>query len=102
MRSHHSYSKSSKSSSFIHSMLTLLVLLAGLSYIVSKFASASSSELIPEDAIRIRIIASSDGKFDQEVKANIRDDVARYIQSWGGMPSTHDEAKALIESRLPA
>jgi stage II sporulation protein R len=55
---------------------------------------------IPKDAIRIRIIANSDSSFDQKVKADVRDHVADVIRSWGAMPGTHDEARALIQLHL--
>lgn len=64
--------------------------------------AAASGEVgaIPEDAIRIRIIAASDSSFDQQVKRDVRDRVADAIVSWGAMPVTHDEARALISSHL--
>jgi stage II sporulation protein R len=55
---------------------------------------------IPEDAIRIRIVAHSDASFDQQVKRDVQSRIADEITSWGHMPGTHDEARALIASRL--
>jgi len=80
----------------------LLVIALGLSLtaLVGRYVAASSGEEIPEDAIRIRIIANSDKKADQSVKNKVRDEVAAYIESWGGMPDTHDEAYALIKGKL--
>ncbi|WP_239615784.1 stage II sporulation protein R [Cohnella mopanensis] len=77
------------------------IFLIGISTLIGRNASASTDKLIPEDAIRIRIIANSDGKSDQSLKNNVRDDVAAYIQTWGGMPDTYDEAYRLIQKRLP-
>jgi stage II sporulation protein R len=76
------------------------VFFLGLSALLGHFASASTRSLIPEDAIRIRIIANSDNKADQQLKYNVRDDVAAFIESWGVMPSLHDEARNLITSHL--
>ncbi len=98
-RSHHSYS-------FIFlaaSKLTIagFALFLGLSALIGQFASASSGKLIPEDAIRIRIIANTDNDLDQTIKYNVRDDIAALIESWGAMPASHDEARNLIQAHLP-
>jgi stage II sporulation protein R len=63
-------------------------------------AGAESNKLIPDDAIRIRIIANSDSKEDQAVKLRVRDKVAALIDSWGAMPSTAEEARTLIRAHL--
>jgi len=63
-------------------------------------AASGATGAIPDDAIRIRIIAASDSSFDQQVKRGVRDRVEDVIVSWGAMPATHDEARALIASHL--
>jgi stage II sporulation protein R len=73
----------------------------GLSALIGQFASANSGKLIPEDAIRIRIIANSDNDVDQQLKYKVRDDVAAFIESWGVMPSSHEEARQVIKAHLP-
>jgi len=99
----HSYSKSSIYSIAVKMTFACIALLIGLLIVIGRFASADErAGLIPEDAIRIRIIANSDSKSDQKIKSDIRDKVAAYIGSWGEMPGTHDEAYELIRSRLPA
>ncbi|MFC4599760.1 stage II sporulation protein R [Cohnella hongkongensis] len=82
--------------------MVLLIAVLGLGLFAggARFAAAGNGETIPEDAIRIRIIANSDSRADQAIKNQVRDEVAAHIASWGGMPDTHDEAYALIESRL--
>jgi len=101
--SHHSYPYSISfsfraASKFI---MTGFALFLGLTALIGQFASASSSPLIPEDAIRIRIIANSDNESDQTIKYKVRDDVAAFIESWGIMPAAHDEARKLIQAQLP-
>jgi stage II sporulation protein R len=59
-----------------------------------------ADEVIPQDAIRIRIVANSDDPFDQQVKREVQSRIASEIASWGEMPGTHDEAKALVASHL--
>jgi stage II sporulation protein R len=81
--------------------MTGFVFLIGLSAILGQFATARPGALIPEDAIRIRIIAHSDNEVDQTLKYEVRDDVAAFIATWGVMPTSHDEARNLIEAHLP-
>jgi stage II sporulation protein R len=97
--SHHSHSFFF----MIASKITLagFALFLGLSALVGQFASANSGKLIPEDAIRIRIIANSDSEADQQLKYKVRDEVSTFIESWGVMPSTREEARQLIEAHLP-
>lgn len=72
----------------------------GLCAMFGRFASAKASEIIPEDAIRIRIIANSDSDFDQAVKQDVRDSVSKAISAWGEMPATHDEAQSFIRRHM--
>lgn len=97
------FSHNTHSSYFLPaSKLTIIgfVFFLGLSALLGHFASASSRSPIPEDAIRIRIIANSDLKADQQLKYNVRDDIAAFIESWGVMPSSHDEALNVINAHL--
>ncbi|TJY41871.1 stage II sporulation protein R [Cohnella pontilimi] len=82
--------------------LALFLLMIGLTASLGAASPAVEEDVfaIPQDAIRIRIIANSDSSFDQKVKADVRDQVADVIRSWGAMPGTHDEARALIASHL--
>ncbi|MFC5469597.1 stage II sporulation protein R [Cohnella suwonensis] len=105
--SHHSSLSSSRSKTrFARAagkfVLFGIALLIGLLVFLRPSASAGTGALIPDDAIRIRIIANSDGETDQRIKAGVRDAVASSIRSWGAMPDTHDEARALIAKKLPA
>lgn len=76
------------------------VLSIGLCAAFGRFASAQVSEVIPEDAIRIRIIANSDSKFDQAVKQDVRESVSQAVSAWGEMPATHDEAQKFIRRHM--
>lgn len=96
----HNYPQSSKSFIFVRAVLIGFALFVGLIAIFGRFASASASEIIPEDAIRIRIIANSDSDFDQKVKQDVRGSVSKAISAWGNMPATHDEAQTFIRRHL--
>jgi len=70
------------------------------SFIGNAYAASREASRIPDEAIRIRILAHSDSAYDQEVKQAVRGRVEDVILSWGPMPETYDEAHALISSRL--
>ena len=96
----HYHSPLSKSIIFVKAIIIGCALCAGLCAMFGRFASASASEIIPEDDIRIRIMANSDSDFDQSVKQDVRNSVSNAINSWGAMPAAHDEAQSFIRRHL--
>ncbi len=58
-------------------------------------------EVIPDEAIRLRILANSDAEEDQDVKHLVRDRVSEVVSSWVEDMDDIDEARNLIQSRLP-
>lgn len=63
--------------------------------------SAQESVMIPEDAIRLRILANSDRDEDQNVKRLVRDEVNKEITSWVSELEDKEEAKHVIKEGLP-
>ncbi|MGX1191762.1 stage II sporulation protein R [Metabacillus sp. SLBN-84] len=57
--------------------------------------------VIPEEAIRLRILANSDSDEDQVLKRKIRDEVNKEITVWVEKLTSVEEARELIKSRLP-
>src|SRR5690625_129316 len=60
-----------------------------------------SFQVIPDEAIRLRIMANSDQEIDQQVKRHVRDEVNEQISSWVEYIDDIDEARQLIKSRIP-
>jgi len=58
-------------------------------------------EVIPDEAIRLRILAHSDDDKDQEVKRLVRDAVSEQITGWVEQMDDIDEARQHIQDRLP-
>ncbi|HLS60667.1 MAG TPA: stage II sporulation protein R [Virgibacillus sp.] len=58
-------------------------------------------EVIPDEAIRLRILAHSDDDKDQEVKRLVRDAVSDQISGWVEHMDDIDEARQVIQDRLP-
>ena len=57
-------------------------------------------QVIPSEAIRLRILANSNHDSDQELKRKIRDEVNEEINGWVAELTSVEEARKLISSRL--
>src|SRR5690625_3895786 len=57
-------------------------------------------EVIPDEAILLRILALSDDDKDQEVKRLVRDAVSDQISGWVEHMDDIDEARQVIQDRL--
>lgn len=58
-------------------------------------------QVIPDEAIRLRILANSDEESDQEVKHLVRDRVSEIVSSWVENVDKIEKARKLIQHRLP-
>ncbi|MCR8850014.1 stage II sporulation protein R [Rossellomorea sp. SC111] len=70
-------------------------------YIPKQEMAAQETMVIPEEAIRLRILANSDLDGDQNVKRLVRDEVNKEITKWVSTLTSQDEAKAVIKEGLP-
>lgn len=60
---------------------------------------------IPQESIRLRILANSDGAADQLVKRRVRDAVVEQMNGWVAQldnPQSLEEARRIIREHLPA
>ncbi|MFD2044412.1 stage II sporulation protein R [Ornithinibacillus salinisoli] len=64
-------------------------------------ASEMDYQVIPDEAIRLRILANSDTDADQKIKHTVRDKVNDEINQWVAHLTDIDEARKLIESKIP-
>lgn len=64
-------------------------------------ANAKEPVVIPDEAIRLRILANSDSDEDQALKRKIRDEVNKEITKWVEELTSIEEARELIRTRLP-
>lgn len=64
--------------------------------------ASSNESVIPEEAIRLRIIANSDLPEDQWVKREVRDAVVKEIDKWIGDIDNISDARTTIDEYLPA
>ncbi|CEH30722.1 hypothetical protein AM501_00970 [Aneurinibacillus migulanus] len=60
-----------------------------------------TSSLVPEQSIRLRILANSDSPEDQQLKRQVRDRVIESVQGWAGEAESLNTARAVISNHLP-
>ena len=60
-----------------------------------EMAAAQDTLIIPDEAIRLRILANSDSEEDQEVKRAIRDAVNAEITKWVEDLTSLDDARSV-------
>ncbi|GGJ74163.1 stage II sporulation protein R [Anoxybacillus voinovskiensis] len=65
-------------------------------------AGANAQVMIPNEAIRLRILANSDSAEDQALKRKVRDAVNAQINEWVENLTSFAEAKQVIQAHLPA
>ncbi|PFA68178.1 stage II sporulation protein R [Bacillus sp. AFS015802] len=70
-------------------------------YIPKQEMVAQETMVIPDEAIRLRILANSDLDEDQNVKRLVRDEVNKEITNWVSTLTSQDEAKQVIQEGLP-
>lgn len=63
--------------------------------------SDSNIKVIPDEAIRLRILANSDNEEDQQLKRMVRDEVNAVISEWVKEITDINKARKLIEARIP-
>ncbi|NOU95023.1 stage II sporulation protein R [Paenibacillus sp. LMG 31456] len=61
----------------------------------------SSGEAIPQESIRLRILANSDSPADQWIKREVRDAIVRQMNEWVGEPQGIEEARTIVRKHLP-
>ena len=64
-------------------------------------SQAEEVQVIPNEAIRLRILANSNQESDQKLKRAIRDEVNKGINKWVAELTSIEEARKVIKSHLP-
>lgn len=83
------------------------LLLLSLSIILSvlpwgqQTGAQNGFQVIPDEAIRLRILADSNDKQDQMVKREVRDQVNAEITEWVEELTSVEAAREMIQNRLP-
>jgi stage II sporulation protein R len=78
-----------------------LLLIGAIVSVYKEPAATAGSVAIPDEAIRLRILANSDSEEDQELKRKVRDAVNAEITQWVEELTSVEDARQLIQSKLP-
>lgn len=84
--------------SYVYLLFAMIVLLVSWEHNRAMAAVIDSS--IPEESIRLRILANSDSVADQALKRHVRDAIVEQMNAWVAGPTTLDEARAIVRDRI--
>jgi stage II sporulation protein R len=93
MKAHYSFK------SYIYIAFALMILITV--WESNRTDAAVITPAIPQESIRIRILANSDSASDQALKGVIRDAVEANMHSWVNGPQTIEEARTIVTEHLP-
>lgn len=86
-------------SSYFYLFFALLILLVSWEH--NRTLAAVLETEIPEDSIRLRILANSDSVEDQALKRRVRDAIVEQMNTWVKGPTTLEEARIIVNSHIP-
>lgn len=84
---------------FVYIAFALILLMA--SWESNRSMAAMLTADIPQDAIRIRILAHSDSVQDQWFKRILQQSIVDQVSEWAGEMGTIDEARVMIGAHMP-
>ncbi|HEX6922955.1 MAG TPA: stage II sporulation protein R [Bacillales bacterium] len=90
-----------KRKAIILSIIVLIVFLVNLKFQTATGHAAPHNLKIPDEAIRLRILANSNSKQDQTIKRKVRDAVNAEIATWVHGLDSIDQAREQIRGHLP-
>ncbi|WP_449620796.1 stage II sporulation protein R [Robertmurraya sp. Marseille-Q9965] len=70
-------------------------------YIPKNEVTANELQVIPSEAIRLRILANSDNEEDQAIKRKVRDAINLEITKWVEDLTSVEEARRIIQEGMP-
>src|SRR5690606_5035467 len=77
----------------VYGYVAILLMVLVMRWESQKVDAAVHTESIPEESIRLRILANSDAPADQYVKAIVRDAVVETMNSWITEPMSIEQAR---------
>jgi stage II sporulation protein R len=82
-------------------VIAMIVFFLSLCFVVSANSAQTKLPSIPNDAVRLRILANSDGVQDQWLKRQVRNAIVDHIKTWVQKPKTREQARQMIQAHLP-
>ena len=84
----------------IYGYVAIILIVLLMSWEYQKVDAALMEDSIPEEAIRLRILAHSDSPTDQVIKAIVRDRIVEKMNEWGHEAQSIEEARIIVQQRL--
>ncbi len=78
-----------------------MVMIGAIITIYGQQTEAQEDAVIPNEAVRLRILANSDSPADQALKRAVRDAVNEQITTWVSDLTSFEEAKQVIAQHVP-
>ncbi|NIK71089.1 stage II sporulation protein R [Paenibacillus sp. BK720] len=79
-----------------YALLIIVLFVLVMSWEQQRTDAAVVDTIIPQDSIRLRILANSDSPADQAVKRVVRDAVVKAMDNWVAGPQTIEEARQTV------
>lgn len=79
----------------------IVIVVIVLSFAIINKSVSANDILIPEEAIRLRVIANSDSTYDQEIKLQVAKKVQDEIYDLLENTDTIDESRTVIKQNIP-
>lgn len=80
--------------------ICFVLIVVVMSWEQSRNHPALAASIIPEESIRLRILAHTDAAQDQWIKRKVRDAITGQVSSWVHEPDTIDSARDIINDRI--
>lgn len=84
-----------------YGFIVFAIILLIMSWESQQIDSAIAGGAIPEEAIRLRILANSDKPEDQLIKRVVRDEIVNAMNSWAAGLDTIEDARETIAKNIP-
>lgn len=84
-----------------YGLVVFVLIMLIMSWETGRMDTAIASGEIPQEAIRLRILANSDSPADQAVKRVVRDEIVKAMGGWVSGPQTIEEARQTILAHMP-
>lgn len=84
-----------------YGLVVFVLIMLIMSWETGRMDTAIASGEIPQEAIRLRILANSDSPADQAVKRVVRDEIVKAMGTWVSGPQTIEEARQTILAHMP-
>lgn len=85
----------------IYGYIAIILVILMMSWEFQKVDAAIVGQMIPEESIRLRILANSDSANDQLIKAVVRDEVVAAMNNWITEPLTIEQARQVVQDHMP-